>query len=138
MLKIYQKKQINEIDKKLKLSSDAPDGVNIKIPRFKFSYNLRLKQDSKKLGIKEAFSKDNANFSKMAYVGEMDRSLYITDALHSADINFNEDGIKTAAVKLKEKVFSYKINDNKSSSTINNSDNKKYNNKKIKKKIQLI
>jgi len=86
------KEQINEIDSKLKLSSDELDGVNVRIPKFKFSYDLKLKDDLKTLGIKEAFE-GKADFSKMA-----DTPLFVSDALHKADIDFTEDGVKAAAV----------------------------------------
>jgi len=87
------KEQIDEIDKNLKLSSDEEDGVNIKIPKFKFSYDLKLKEDLMKLGIKDAFDGNRANFSNMAK-----RELYVSEALHKADIEFTEKGVKAAAV----------------------------------------
>jgi len=86
------KEQITEIDSKLKLSSDELDGVNVRIPKFKFSYDLKLKNDLKKLGINDAFD-SNADFSKMA-----DAPVFVSDALHKADIDFTEDGVKAAAV----------------------------------------
>jgi len=88
------KEQINQIDENLKLSSDEKDGVNIKIPKFKFDYNLNLKQDLKNLGVKDAFDEINADFSKMAEVKE----LFVSEALHKADIEFTEKGVKAAAV----------------------------------------
>jgi len=88
------KEQISEIDKQLKLSSDEVYGVNVKIPKFKFSYDLELKQDLMNLGIKEAFDDKAANFSKMAKAND----LYVSDALHKADIEFTEEGVKAAAV----------------------------------------
>jgi len=86
------KAQIDEIDKNLKLSSDEEGGVNIKIPKFKFDYSLKLKEDLINLGIKDAFG-EGADFSKMAKT-----SLYVSDALHKADIEFTEKGVKAAAV----------------------------------------
>nr|AAR97890.1 cellulosomal serpin precursor [Piromyces sp. E2] len=88
------KEQINELDTKLKLSSNEPDGVNIKIPKFKFSYDLELKKDLINLGIKDAFDEKAADFTKMAYRNE----LYVSEALHKADIEFTEKGVKAAAV----------------------------------------
>jgi len=88
--------QINEIDKNLKLASDEPDGVNIRIPKFKFSYDLKLKEDLMKLGIKDTFDKSNADFPKM--VTDEAHKLYVSDALHKADIEFTEKGVKAAAV----------------------------------------
>jgi len=87
------KEQISEIDKKLILSSRVEDGVNLKMPKFKFSYNLNLKNDLKKLGIKDAFDKNNADFSKMALT-----PMFVSEALHKADIEIAEKGVKAAAV----------------------------------------
>ncbi len=92
------KEQISEIDKNLKSSLDAPDGVNVKIPKFKFSYDLNLKQDLINLGIKNAFDKDNANFSKIVDIKKLEQNAYVSDALHKADIEFTEKGVKAAAV----------------------------------------
>jgi len=92
------KEQITEIDSKLKLSSDELDGVNVRIPKFKFNYNLKLQEDLKNLGINDAFDKRTADFSKMAYTIELDEVVYISDAFHKADIEFTEDGVKAAAV----------------------------------------
>jgi len=86
------KEQITQIDKKLKLSSDEKDGVNIIIPKFKFNYDLKLKGDLMNLGINDAFNY-TADFSKMT-----EEELYVSEALHKADIEFSEDGIKAAAV----------------------------------------
>jgi len=88
------KEQISEIDKKLIFTSDEIDGANIKIPKFKFSYDLDLAEDLKKLGIKDAFIDVKADFSKMANIN----GLYVSEALHKSDIEFSEDGVKAAAV----------------------------------------
>ena len=90
--------QIKELDKKLKFSSDVEDGVNVRIPKFKFDYDLNLKQDLTNLGIKDAFDKFNANFSKMFDLQKVDNNVYVSEALHKADIEFTEKGVKAAAV----------------------------------------
>jgi len=87
------REQINEIDKNLKLSSDEEYGVNIRIPKFKFSYDLKLKEDLMNLGIEDAFDAYAADFSNMSK-----RALYVSAALHKADIEFTEKGVKAAAV----------------------------------------
>jgi len=88
------KEQIDKINKKLKLASDEKGGVNIVIPKFKFNYDLKLKEDLIDLGIKDAFDGDKADFSKM----EDSKELFVSDALHKADIEFTEKGVKAAAV----------------------------------------
>jgi len=92
------KKQINEIDEKLILSTDVVGGINVKIPKFKFNYDLNLKQDLKNSGINEAFNKYHADFSKIADITNPETKLYVSDTLHKADIEFSEDGLKAAAV----------------------------------------
>jgi len=88
------KAQIEEIDKNLKTSLEEETVVNVQIPKFQFNYDLDLYNDLKKLGIKDAFDDKKADFTKMA----TDIQLYVSDALHKADIEFTEEGVKAAAV----------------------------------------
>ena len=74
-------------------ASQPRDGVKIYIPKFKFEYTLNFKQDLQKLGITQAFDDEHANFSAMA-----EDPLYVSDAIHKANIDFSEDGIKAAAI----------------------------------------
>jgi len=90
--------QISQIDEKLILASDEEYGVELFIPKFKFNYDLQLKDDLKELGIKEAFDENSADFSKMSNGKEINENLYISKAIHKADIEFSEEGIKAAAV----------------------------------------
>jgi len=92
------KEKINEIDKKLITASQEEYGVNVKIPKFKFSYDLKLKKDLKDLGIKTVFDKFDADLSKIADPTGLKQKPYVYDALHKADIEFTEQGIKAAAV----------------------------------------
>ena len=91
-----QKFSQNEVDKILndmKLASQVKDGVEITMPRFSFDYNLKLKQDLIDLGITDIFDVEKANLSNVS-----NDTLYVSDALHKADIDFTEKGIKAAAV----------------------------------------
>jgi serine protease inhibitor len=85
--------EFDNIIKKSKLASKTKNGVNISIPRFSFDYDLKLKKDLIKLGITDAFDSKLADFSKMS-----DNYLYVSDALHKANIDFTEKGVKAAAV----------------------------------------
>ena len=85
--------KFNNIIKKSTLASKAKNGVDISIPRYSFDYYLKLKNDLIKLGITDAFDANLADFSKMS-----DTGLYVSDALHKANIDFTEKGIKAAAV----------------------------------------
>ncbi len=51
-----------------------------------------------KLCINGAFSDKAADLSKMADIRNKSENLYISEALHKADIKFTEKGIITAAV----------------------------------------
>lgn len=84
--------KMNEIDKNLRTADKEKDGVIVNIPKFSFEYDLKLKDDLQKLGITDAFN-GLANFEKMA-----NESLYVSDALHKANIDFTEKGVKAAAV----------------------------------------
>ena len=72
--------------------SNTEDGLDISIPRFSYDYNLKLKSDLINMGITDAFNSELANFSNMST-----EELYVSDALHKADIDFTEKGIKAAA-----------------------------------------
>ena len=63
------------------------------IPKFNFEYNLDLMEDLKKQGITNVFDSQKADLSNM-----VDGDAYISSALHKANIEFTQDGIKAAAV----------------------------------------
>ena len=100
-IKDIKMNDINQVIKKLKPASQANVGIEIKIPKFSFDYSLKLKQDLMSLGIIDAFNSSLANFSNMA-----DTDFHVSDALHKADIDFSEEGVKAAAVT----VFAIKDN----------------------------
>lgn len=87
--------EFDSIIKKSKLASETKNGVEISVPRFSFDYDLKLKDDLKKLGITDAFELELADFSKIS-VSE-DYKFFVSDALHKANIDFTEKGIKAAA-----------------------------------------
>ena len=73
-------------------ASETNKGVNITIPRFDFDYSIAFKDELKELGINDAFDM-NADFSNITG----DTSLFVGDAIHKADIEFSEKGVKAAA-----------------------------------------
>ena len=87
--------KMTEIDNNLKTADKEKDGVIVRIPKFSFEYDLKLKEDLKKLGITDAFDKYLANFGKIT---NPEDKLYVDDALHKANIDFTEKGVKAAAV----------------------------------------
>ncbi|ORX76555.1 hypothetical protein BCR32DRAFT_329304 [Anaeromyces robustus] len=90
--------QIQKLDQKLIPSSETSNGVNLKIPKFKFSYDLALKKNLMDLGINDAFDELKANFTKISDPYSSGMNLFVSDALHKADIEFTEKGVKAAAV----------------------------------------
>lgn len=67
--------------------------VNAYIPFFNFNYNLKLKEDLNTLGVTDVFIKEKADLSQMTTTPYS----YIMDAMHKADIDFSNDGIRAAA-----------------------------------------
>jgi len=92
------KEQINELDEKLKLASNEKYGVDVMIPKFQFGYDLSLKEDLKDLGINDVFNGSQANLSKMVNQKGSAQKPSVGDALHKANIEFTEKGVKAAAV----------------------------------------
>lgn len=85
--------EFDNIIEKSNLASKTKNGLDISIPRFSFDYDLKLKNDLINLGITDAFDGALADFSNIS-----DTGLYVSDALHKANIDFTEKGIKAAAV----------------------------------------
>ena len=86
----------SDIESKLALSTAANAlevGAEIHIPKFKFDYELDFKKDLISLGVVDVFDPTLADFSNMAT-----SSLFVSDAVHKANIDFSEKGIKAAAV----------------------------------------
>jgi serine protease inhibitor len=63
------------------------------IPIFNYDYDLDLMTDLKKLGITDVFDATKANLS-----GITDNQEYIAKAVHKANIDFSNEGIKAAAI----------------------------------------
>lgn len=81
------------ITNNLTVASKTKYGLDISIPRFSFDYKLSLEEDLKKLGITDAFDSNLADFSNMSK-----SHLWVGGALHKANTDFTEKGIKAAAV----------------------------------------
>lgn len=65
------------------------------IPKFKFDYNLKLIEDLNDMGITDVFDKEKANLK-----GITDEEAYIGEAIHKANIEFTQDGIKASAATM--------------------------------------
>ena len=63
------------------------------MPIFKFEYELELQKDLESLGVTNVFVPNHANLINLS----SDKSLYISEAKHKANIEFSNEGIKAAA-----------------------------------------
>jgi serine protease inhibitor len=78
----------------IKESISETDDVELQLPRFKLEYGIKNLNDSLiELGMGEAFT-DRADFSKIS------EGVYISDVLHKAVIEVNEEGSEAAAVTI--------------------------------------
>ena len=101
-VKSIDSNKVNDIIDNLKelKRENFKDGVITRIkgfiPKFNFEYSLRLKDDLTQIGITDIFDSEKADISGLTSVnGE-----YISDAIHKANIEFTQDGIKAAAVTI--------------------------------------
>jgi serine protease inhibitor len=74
----------------------APTRVNVALPRWDFATDIDLKKTLTKLGMTAPFDKDRADFTGI--VPRTDRNLYISQAVHRANITVDENGTEAAAV----------------------------------------
>lgn len=92
-------KKINTLISSLKgIELDSfKDGVITKvvgtIPLFKIDYELKLLDDLKTLGITDIFDQSKANLTGIS----SEQNLFIDSAIHKANIEFSNEGIKAAA-----------------------------------------
>jgi serpin B len=70
--------------------------VKAYIPKFEYDYDLMLKDILYEMGIKDAFSAHEADFTRMAELGV--DNIYIDQVLHKTFISLDEKGTKAAAV----------------------------------------
>ncbi len=98
-IKDIDKDSINDIINKLKTieNKNFEEGKVTKItgyiPMFNFEKEIELKEDLKKLGIKNVFKKGKADLSDMM----KDNETFIDTVKHKANIDFSNDGIKASA-----------------------------------------
>ena len=71
--------------------------AQVSIPKFKFNKELDLSATLEDLGVKDAFDKDNADFSGIATITEK-RRLYIKKILQNAFIEVDEKGTKAGSI----------------------------------------
>ena len=89
----FKEEDLEKITKNMTLASETKAGINLRIPKFSFDYDLDLLSDLMAMGIEDAFISGTADFSNMS-----ERPLFVSDAIHKANIDFSEEGVKAAAV----------------------------------------
>ena len=72
-----------------------PSEGSVALPKFKLEYGGTLKQPLVKLGLGIAFDRDRADFSRIT---DEAHGFYISDVLHKAYLEINEEGSTAAAV----------------------------------------
>ncbi len=75
----------------------------LSLPRYSYEYNLnKFKDILINMGIKDAFSSEKADFSKIVTKDNLKSinkdNIYVDQAIHKAKIELNEEGTKAAAV----------------------------------------
>ena len=93
---------LNNIDKDVTNATDKKR-INLSLPRFSYSFDLKEFKDVLiSMGIKDAFSDSNADFTNIINKDNMIKSdiknLYVGEAIHKSYIDLNEKGTKAAAV----------------------------------------
>ena len=75
-------------------SFETEEHVVVKMPRFKFAFELQLNGVLKKMGMQKAFVSSQSDFTKITD----DKKLYISSVVHKSFIDVNENGTEAAAV----------------------------------------
>ncbi len=76
------------------MKSFKSEKLVVTMPRFKFSWELALKDILTQMGMKQAFGSGIANFGGISN----DMDLYISSVIHKTYIDVNENGTEAAAV----------------------------------------
>jgi serine protease inhibitor len=71
--------------------------VNLSLPRFQMETDYSLGETLKKMGMKQAFSAQQANFKGMVSLTDPNEAINISLVLHKAFVQFNEEGTEAAA-----------------------------------------
>lgn len=82
----------NKMTELLATAREVPSGINVTIPKFKMEKSLDMKEMLVKLGIADLFSDTSCDLS-----GVSPDPLYVSDVIHKAVIEVNEEGTEAAA-----------------------------------------
>jgi serpin B len=71
--------------------------VDVSLPKFKIETEERMPPDLKAMGMPTAFSPTDADFSGIAPIKDSSQNLYVSDVIHKAFIDTDENGTEAAA-----------------------------------------
>jgi len=71
--------------------------VDVSLPKFKIETTEHMTSDLGAMGMPTAFSKTDADFSGIASIKDPSQNLYISDVIHKAFIDTDENGTEAAA-----------------------------------------
>ena len=95
-------KTIKNLKEGKKFSLEA---ILLRMPKFKIEYEANLNETLRSLGIKDAFDEKNADFSAMSKEAlQKDRRLHVSEVVHKAFVETNEEKIEAAAATGKEEL----------------------------------
>ena len=103
---------IDEINELISNANNASNKkrVYLKMPRFAYSYDYKdFMDDLKNLGIQKIFDPNGADLSNI--ISKNEENLYVSEAIHKAAIDLNEEGTKAAAVTYFGMTFNSAIED---------------------------
>ncbi len=69
----------------------------LRMPKFVLEDSLGLVETLEEMGMEKAFDSDEADFSEMVDLGELDLNVYISDVLHASFVEVDEKGTEAAA-----------------------------------------
>jgi serpin B len=71
--------------------------VDVSLPKFKIETEEHMPPDLKAMGMPTAFSPTDADFSGIAPIKDSSQNLYVSDVIHKAFIDTDENGTEAAA-----------------------------------------
>lgn len=90
--KKFHKMDLHDVRKQMR-----EEHVALFLPKFTFSFNLKLKEILTNFGLKTAFDENTANFSKLKDP-TIDEPFWLSDIVHQAFIKVDEEGTEASAV----------------------------------------
>ena len=71
--------------------------VDLKLPKFKSTFDINLVESLTKMGLNECFDENRANFSLMGKDTKTEMTLYVSLVMQNAVLTVDEEGTEAAA-----------------------------------------